>query len=225
MKSSKFRLVAFSILAISAYVFMLADTVSQNFDDFKLGFKDGLNAGLADKNIEEGHSVYYLNLKPKEEFQSFPDSMTNLRNNQQIKYGTTGVKVRSDFDSSELKQVRIYEIMEYFFVILMMIIMVYAPVLFFKIIFSLMKEIVFDKENILRLKKLGLALIVLTLAEYAFDWVAFARVQGLFEIKNYKIVCFNDADVIWLLIGFIVLIFAEVLSRGIKMKEEQELTI
>ena len=46
----------------------------------------------------------------------------------------------------------------------------------------------------------------------------------VFEFRDY-VIQFEQADLIWVLLGVVVLLFAEVLSRGSQLKEEQELTI
>jgi len=48
--------------------------------------------------------------------------------------------------------------------------------------------------------------------------------QELFQFEEYKIIR-GKVDGIWLLIGLVMMIIAEMLSRGVEMKKEQELTV
>ena len=46
----------------------------------------------------------------------------------------------------------------------------------------------------------------------------------MFDFADYTIQR-EPTDLIWLLLGIVVLLFAEILSKGSKIQEEQDLTI
>lgn len=224
----KLRLTVLSILAISAYVFMVGYSLGKETDDFLLGWNMGQTQAEIDNGVkseEEFQDVYYLNLKPKSGYLSFPDSMTNLKDNHSVAYRSHYVKAQTHFDKTKLKEVKRYKIFRGIFTAVVFILLIYIPVLFFKFVFSLIKEVVFDKKNIKTLRKLGVSLILFYLVYYAMDWCSLLINRTLFEFQHYKIAQSTDSDFIWVLLGIVVLLSAEVLSRGSKLQEEQELTI
>ena len=71
---------------------------------------------------------------------------------------------------------------------------------------------------------IGVLLLLYYLVSFLQNWVVYSMNIQVFEFRDY-IIQFEQADLIWVLLGVVVLLFAEVLSRGSQLKEEQELTI
>ncbi|VBB47140.1 membrane hypothetical protein [uncultured Paludibacter sp.] len=226
--SYKIRLIILSVLAIMVYVFMIGSSFVKDIDDFFLGMEQGkTNAKMkkeyaSDKKIED---VYYLNFLPKHGFKSFPDSMINLKNGDVVRFRSHYVKAKVSFSQTQLDKVKKYKVAENILIVISLFFIFYIPILFFKFVFSLMGEVIFDKRNIKILRKLGISLILFYAVYYAFYWCSFKISQTLFDFSNYKITISLDPQVIWVLLGIVVLLFAEILSKGSRMQEEQDLTI
>lgn len=170
-------------------------------------------------------NVYFLNFLPKQSFLSFPDSMVNSVNNEIVRFRSHYIKAKVSFNKTQLEKVKKYKIAENILIIISLFFIIYIPILFFKFIFSLMGEVIFNKRNIKILRRLGLSLILFYVAFYAFYWCSFKINETLFDFANYKITTGFDAQIIWVLLGIIVLLFAEILSKGSILQEEQDLTI
>lgn len=106
-----------------------------------------------------------------------------------------------------------------------MIAAVYALVYFFKLIRHINRGIIFDWANVKLLRRLGWSLIM-TFAGY-FGSTASAN-YGLAQQVSLNgcdfstAVLFSDPT---LVLGFVSLLVAEIFAIGLKMKEEQDLTI
>lgn len=217
---SNLKLTILSILAIMAYIFMVGYSFSKEIDDFWMGFNSGISQ--AEMGTE---TVYYLNLKPKNGHLSFPDSVKNTKHNNCVKYRSHYIKAQTAFDKDTVKTVQGLQTTSFILAFILLIFIIYIPILFFKFIFSLIDEVIFDNKNIKLLRRLGIVLITFYLLYFAFDWCSTLINKSLFGFENYKIAVTSDADFIWVVLGIVVLLFAEILSRGYTIKEEQDLTI
>jgi len=116
-------------------------------------------------------NVYFLNFLPKQSFLSFPDSMVNSVNNEIVRFRSHYIKAKVSFNKTQLEKVKKYKIAENILIIISLFFIIYIPILFFKFIFSLMGEVIFNKRNIKILRRLGLSLILFYVAFYAFYWL------------------------------------------------------
>lgn len=224
---SNFKLIIFSILAVTAYIFMIVYSFTRDMDDFYLGYDQGANQALFEVGEipEPPKEVYYLNLMPKSGHLSFPDSIKNLTTNSYVHFRPHYIKSETTFDTNLTKKIIGYGITQGIISFIIMILLVLIPILFFKFIASLMNEVIFHKKNIRILRHLGYAILTLYAGFFMYEWCSLKVNRILFEFENYKIVFSNDAQFIWVFIGIVILLFAEILSRGCKLKEEQDLTI
>jgi len=220
-KSHKIRLTILSVVAIVAYVCMVGSSFISEIDDFYLGIDEGHSHATNDKLI----SVYFLNFQPKNGYLDFPDSMINLRNNKYVKFRSHYVKAKVRFQESELNKVKSLKVARDAFGIISIVLLIYIPILIIRFLLSLSDEIVFKKKNIRILKQLGISLILYYIIYYAFYWYSFKINQTLFDFANYKITQSFETDFAWVLVGVFVLLFAEILSKGSEIQEEQDLTI
>lgn len=223
-----FKLTVLSILAIVAYMFMIGYSLGKEIDDFFIGYDMGKTRAEIDEGVrgnEPMKDVYYLRLKPSRGHLSFPDSIKNLSNNSYVPYRSHYVKARVAFDKASLKKIGVYRAIEIALSVISFILMIYIPILFFKFVFSLMDGVIFDHKNIKRLRRLGYVLLTFYASYFAADWCAAKINKLLFQFENYSISMSGEANFIWVLLGIVVLLCAEILSRGYKLQEEQELTI
>jgi len=217
VNTAKTKLTLLSILAILAYCLLLLSSIVDGWDDFKLGFKEGFK----DTPKKE---FYFVDMKAKQGFASFPDSIINIK---------TGDKVNIRYDKAQLKativpiqgkSLFIYELIESLLALVIFFIGIYIPVLFFKLMSTLYFEVVFDKKNIRYIQKIGILLLLFYVVYFIFNYISYLVNISLFNFSNYTIQR-ESTDIVWILLGIVVLLFAEIVSKGSKIQEEQDLTI
>lgn len=102
---------------------------------------------------------------------------------------------------------------------------IYAIVQFAKMIRNIHHNIIFDWANVKRLRRLGISLIFSFCCSSAILAINNYLVSQVISLKDYDFsIAFQLSDPT-LLIGFTSLLFAEIFAIGLKMKEENDLTI
>ena len=102
---------------------------------------------------------------------------------------------------------------------------IYAIVQFVKMIRNIHRNIIFDWANVKRLRRLGFSLILCfccSLVTFAINNHLVSQAISLKDCDFSIAFQFSDPT---LLIGFTALLFAEIFAIGLKMKEENDLTI
>ena len=102
---------------------------------------------------------------------------------------------------------------------------IYAIVQFVKMIRNIHRNIIFDWANVNRLRRLGLSLILCfccSLVTFAINNHLVSQVISLKDCDFSIAFQFSDPT---LLIGFTSLLFAEIFAIGLRLKEENDLTI
>ena len=108
---------------------------------------------------------------------------------------------------------------------MVMICCIYAIVQFVKMIRNIHRNIIFDWANVKRLRRLGFSLILCfccSLVTFAINNHLVSQAISLKDCDFSIAFQFSDPT---LLIGFTSLLFAEIFAIGLKMKEENDLTI
>lgn len=108
---------------------------------------------------------------------------------------------------------------------MVMICCIYAIVQFVKMIRNIHRNIIFDWANVKRLRRLGLSLILCfccSLVTFAINNHLVSQVISLKDCDFSIAFQFSDPT---LLIGFTSLLFAEIFAIGLRLKEENDLTI
>jgi len=213
--SAKTKLTTLSILASLAYCILILNSFTEGWDDFRLGYEEGKALKL---------QTYFVDLKAKESFSSFPDSITNIKTGENVKIRYDKTQVRAAVIPSSGKSVNSYQIIEIFMSFVVIFIVIYIPVLFFKMMKTLRNEVVFDKKNITYMRKIGVLLLLYYVVSLITNYISYQKNVIIFDFADYKIQR-EPNDLIWLLLGLVVLLFAEILSKGSKIQEEQDLTI
>lgn len=102
---------------------------------------------------------------------------------------------------------------------------IYAIVQFVKMIRNIHRNIIFDWANVKRLRRLGLSLILCfccSLVTFAINNHLVSQAISLKDCDFSIAFQFSDPT---LLIGFTSLLFAEIFAIGLRLKEENDLTI
>ena len=98
-------------------------------------------------------------------------------------------------------------------------------VLFLKLILRVNRGYVFEWRNVRLLRWLGGIQLAASIVVTLLQIYGASVVSGQFRVSGYATDYFSYVSVLELSIGMVALIAAEIFAIGLKMKEEQELTI
>lgn len=102
---------------------------------------------------------------------------------------------------------------------------VVAIIMFIKLIIFINRSIIFDWRNVRRLRWLGVMLILHYLCLLISYQMTGWELEEVFALSGYTFHQSNLASILTLVLGIVSLIVAEVFAIGLKIKEEQDLTI
>lgn len=102
---------------------------------------------------------------------------------------------------------------------------IWALVLFIRIVVSVNRSDIFNWRNVRRLRRLGILLIVGFVCVLLPEYLSLCSLREVFSLEAYDLTLSDSVKVTNLLLGLISLIVAEIFAIGLKMKEEQDLTI
>ena len=101
----------------------------------------------------------------------------------------------------------------------------WAIVLFLRLIISINKSDIFNWKNVRRLRRMGIALIVGFSCSFLSAYLSNRSVSEVFSLHGYDLGISEVVGTTMLVLGLSSLIVGEVFAIGLKMKEEQDLTI
>lgn len=102
---------------------------------------------------------------------------------------------------------------------------IWAAVLFIRLIIAINKSNIFNWKNVRRLRCLGLALIVSFCCTFFAAYLSVLSIEEVFSLHGYSLCLSEVVSITTLVLGLCSLIVGEVFAIGLKMKEEQDLTI
>jgi len=213
--TAKTKLTTLTILTSLAYCLLIMSSFTNGWDDFKLGFEEGYSLKV---------QTYFVDLKAKESISTFPDSIKNLKTGTNINIRYYKARIRAAVISVTEKSIEIYQMLEIIISLIVMSIIICIPILSFKLMKSLIHEVVFDKTNIRYMRLIAVLLLVYYLIDLITNQVSYQMNVALFNFSEYTIQR-EPTNMIWFLLGCVLFLFAEILSKGSIIQEEQDLTI
>lgn len=103
--------------------------------------------------------------------------------------------------------------------------MVWALVLFIKVIIAINRSNIFNWRNVKRLFRMGVLLIICFCCKFLSSYIALHEIREEFSVSGYSLSMPDFTETTTLLLGLLALIVAEVFAIGLRLKEEQDLTI
>lgn len=100
-----------------------------------------------------------------------------------------------------------------------------AIVLFFKLIVAVNRSHIFNWQNVRRLRRMGLLLIAGFGCSFLSSYLSLCNLREVLVLQNYDLSISDLVSTTILVIGLTALIVAEVFAIGLKLQEEQDLTI
>lgn len=194
-----------------------------------LPFIDGINYGLSLSEYQIDNKTttqdfVQIDLNPRENF--FPDRPEiNLKNGQTVMLKPNNVTVMAVSPAHLSFELRILQSIHSLLILITLILGIWIPFLVIKIIKSLQASIVFDNNNLLRIGKIGYFLLSIGILETILQSINVIMVREAVQLMHYDFSFSRVIDFSPLLMGLIILIMNEILRIGVKMKEENDLTI
>ena len=198
---------SYSVLEQGYYIFLGA----------KMGAQTGLELGKKGSDIaayKELMNLKVVNLIPSsmESFDFFSRSYVPAA------YSSLMVSVDSHDSVGKV-------VAKYLLIYLHLGFSLWAVVLFIRLIISINKSDIFNWRNVRRLRRLGMALVVSFCCTFASSYLDFIGIDTVFSLHGYELSLSELVSTTTLVLGLCSLIVGEVFAIGLKMKEEQDLTI
>lgn len=207
------------LTALIAFVFGLSVASALNE-----GYKSGVRAfekGIEEKeNPPKDHDLNNSDIYVKFEKPLVIDSVYYEATN-------TWASVKVEKGKIELKQEKslIANICYIVFIISSLIVLPMIVIYFMKIMNSVKSAVFFDKKNIRRLRRMGI-LFILMPTLYCINSIAtFSGHLSMLKDTNYYVGILDYIPKDWLIYGLLSFLAAEILAYGLRLKEEQDLTI
>ena len=216
----KTKLNIFCICIIATLLLSASGIVSLFIQLVVGGFEAGWEAGMRGENIElPNYQMIYT--FPNDNIPEKTGSVINAKDGSEL-----AIKpIMSLVDVPAVAEEGGFSIIIGLVELAMIIGLVYTLAQFFKLIRNINRGIIFDWQNVKRLRKLGFALLV-TFGCYFFSIAGtnymLSEVVMLKGCESSILFIFADPT---LILAFVSLLVAEIFAIGLKMQEEQELTI
>ena len=213
-----------NILCIAVFLILGFSLYSTGYQ-FGMGMKMGMNFAEKKKEVlkKQDHSFFSgdvrsLDIVPVGAMWE-PDSILNVKTGENVPVVYSKITVRVS-PNPNLAMLIIPGVCT----LLSSLMMVVAMICFILLINNINKSIIFEWRNVSRLRWLGGLLIASFICNMIPKVAMYWGLSEIFDLKNYFInpLYFQITD---LLLGVGCLIVAETFAIGLKMKEEQELTI
>ncbi len=199
-----------------------------------LGMTKGIQMGMdaAREKLEDGNSTQLervsnlrtVSVLPKflDEWEGdlFTDSVRNEKTGCYVPMAYTNLMVSVPVETPAWQKVA-STLMGF----LVLVANVWALVLFIRLVVSVNRSDIFNWRNVRRLRRLGVLLIVGFVCVLLPEYLSLCSLREVFALEFYDLILSDSVKVTNLLLGLIALIVAEVFAIGLKMKEEQDLTI
>lgn len=190
-----------------------------------MGIKTGLQRGFNEEvSLQEKKEIANLQLVylMPENFDGdiLSDSVYNVKSGEYVSASFGQLAVSVDTKPSVLSR-----IVTILLVIADYVAIIWALVLFVRLIIAINRSDIFNWKNVRRLRRLGVMLIVSFGCALSIALLSLYNVKKVFAMSGYSLTMGEMVQITSLVLGLSALIVAEVFAIGLKMKEEQELTI
>lgn len=213
------RLKVIVILLGAVYCFTVISTVINEGDSFMAGYREGYEGHEGNKSIRT--IVVYM--KPKAGEYTFPDALLNRHTGKTVSMELEKVKLRADIKNTAWWGTVLLTL-NFTIVFIVMVLLLVIPFLLFKILFSVIKDEVFDHKNIKRFQWIGYIVLMFLTSQLLGTLNDYWTIKNQAGFETYDVVYkFNGYS--YLFLGFGTLLFAEILKISTQIKKENELTI
>jgi hypothetical protein len=211
------------MVSIGGYIF-------REIADFIYGFRQGLKEALKSAEIGTMPSLsatgtFFLSLKPVNGFHSFPTTMRNQMDRKPMKAEFEKMVVEASDVRDQLPVgTQVADICSILLSFFALFVMVLLPVQTFRIVRSITRDKIFDPTNIRKMRLIGYALLSFYAATFIVNFLHYRIAAHVLEVDGY-VLKMDWGNGTLVMLGLVVLMFAEVLKVSVLMKQEQDLTV
>lgn len=184
--------------------------------EFVSGFKEGLRSAEVGKQKNVSTELYAVSLHP-------------LANSSELKAETSnGSEALASITEATVvlhngQKPMGKEVSDTAMIVLTLGIIGWLIILIWKVTASLGRGNVLTRRNIIRVRAIGVLLIAQEVVFIASQYVDLHYLNSVAQVKGYEVVV--DLSCTQIVVGLMLLVFAEILAVANRIKEEQELTI
>lgn len=185
------------------------------------GFRKGFNEAVDKKEKENLGNMQVVQLMPEDLSNVFfTDSVYNEKSGAYVpvSYGQLIVSVDTSQDILSKISSALLSLLNF-------VVMIWAVVLFIRLIAAINRSDIFNWKNVRRLRSMGTLLVVSFGCSLFGAYLTLHSVEKVFAVPGYSLSMMDMVHITSLVLGLSALIVAEVFAIGLKMKEEQDLTI
>jgi len=224
------RLKIITIALSVVYTISIGGYIYREMADFMYGVKIGIKEGV--KMAETGGmaslstaGTFFLSVKPENGMRTFPTVLRNQldRMPMKVEYETMVVEL-SDVRDKLPKGTLAADICSVFLSFFALFVMALIPVQTFRVLSSVSKDKIFDPSNISKLRIIGYCSLAFYVANFIVNYFHYWVAAHVVEVDGYSL-RMDWGNITIVMLGFVVLMFAEVLKVSVQMKEEQDLTV
>lgn len=225
----KTRLNILSILILSIFIYAIGYEFYLGSVSFRQGFREGMESRTQVRHgVEEAASPSWGQLGEKHTLTLMLDTKADYPVDS-IYNRKTGTYLPMEYEtiqvySKESMPLHILLLMPFLFV-LTIILLPTLFIYFWKVLSAIKSAKIFTTENIHRLRVIGFCFCMLAFMVGLVQYLTLLETKKLIDVEGYTLVSGEwFASSLWIY-GLIAFLIAEVFAIGLKMKEEQELTI
>ena len=221
----KRRLNILTFLILLALAVNTGYTFFYSWDEISTDYMDGYTKGeerfqASGKNPDVSKISRRLYLRKNDNGTAILDSVYNEKSGTYVPAAIQRLDVRVPNDNSVSKD------MIYVFLTLVLIpAMLGVVILFLKLIASIKVAAIFTRNNVRRLRWIGICLITISALYSVGNYVELEQTRSVVAIDGYEITGENIIEFSSFINALIAFLAAEVFALGLKLREEQELTI
>ena len=194
-------------------------TNSEFINNFTNGYMESRTM-KRDINESSTKQSFILGLTPEISY-TMPDILLNKKSGELMPARISEAKVRVSSVDNSFGAGILWKFLCSVLIITGFIMVVFNIV---KIVLAVNKSVIFEWINVKRLRRIGVGFVIIFVIDTIASIVQKNVALKLIEIENYKIIN-SSYDGSILMFGMISLLVAEIFAVGLKLKEEQELTI
>ncbi|MDM8257940.1 DUF2975 domain-containing protein [Phocaeicola barnesiae] len=215
----KKRLNLFCLCVIAAFLLSVSGNVQMIVRIFINGFEIGMKAAEEGGEMPVLPAYKQIHTMPTD-LTEVTGTVTNLKDGSQLAIKPLVSLV--ECPSMPTSSAALWEAMAALVVIVGFI---YTTVYFSKLIVQINRNIVFDWTNVKYLRRIGWGLIAIFFCAFVSVWITNYQLSQVVALKGTEfnlLLAFSDPTFI---LGFIALLAAEVFALGLRLKQENDLTI
>lgn len=193
----------------------IADSVSTGLQDFLWGYK------AASENVDSRiDNDAFISLTPSE-IGIYTDSVYNTKTGKWMPMQYREVVVHSEQNMLSFGE----EAIMFISVFILAFLAIYQVVVFCKLIYAINKLKIFEWSNVLKLRIIGGAMIISFIVNAVCKYIYYSNYLANIDIPGYALNSGGMWDFEQLIPGLGVLLMGEIFAMGLRLREEQELTI